>query len=142
VVDKSDYSWCGTGKPLGNGNGHKRGDGESTVRRADGDGKILAPRGTNMIIGNTISEPKVVVAKIDGRPVVFFSPPDRLVVNLGRSSSEILLSANPRDPNLKSRVLPLLVRAWINASPGSSDLSKEEWDQKYDAVLDSVWTND
>jgi hypothetical protein len=53
-----------------------------------------------------------------------------------------LLSANPRDPNLKSRVLPLLVRAWINAFPGSSDLSKEEWDQKYDAVLDSVWTND
>lgn len=142
IVDKSNTEDRTIGKPIGTGNGHKHGNGESTVRKLQGNGKILSPEGKNLVIGNTISEPTVVVLKSEGKPVVFYTPPNRLVINQWRSSSDILLSASPRDPNLKSRVLPLLVRAGINAFPGSYELTKEEWDQKYDTVLDSVWMND
>jgi hypothetical protein len=142
VVDKFNTEDRSVGKPIGMGNGHKQGNGESTVRKVHGDGKILSPKGSNTVIGNMISEPTVVVLKSEDKPVVFYTPPNRLVINQGRPSSVILLTASPRDPNLKSRVLPLLVRAGINAFPGSSELTKEEWDQRYDAVLDSVWTND
>jgi len=38
--------------------------------------------------------------------------------------------------------LPLLVRAGIDAFPGTSDISKEEWFTKYDAILDNVFRND
>jgi hypothetical protein len=141
IVDESNTAVRSVGKPIGNGNGHRHGNGESTVRKAHGDGKILSPRATNTIISNIVSEPKVVMATIEGKPVVFYSPPDRLVINTGRASSGILLSAKPRDPELKSRVLPLLVRAGINAFPGSSEMTKEEWDQRYDAVPDSVYSN-
>ena len=52
------------------------------------------------------------------------------------------MDANPKDITLRSRILPLLVRAGIDAFPGSSDMSKEEWFMKYDAVLDNVFRND
>jgi hypothetical protein len=41
---------------------------------------------------------------------------------------------------LKSRVLPLLVRAVIDAYPGASEMSREEWFRRYDVVLDRTWS--
>jgi hypothetical protein len=52
------------------------------------------------------------------------------------------LEAKSKDLTLKSRVLPLLVRAGIDAFPDSSDISKEEWFTKYDTELDNVFRND
>ena len=79
---------------------------------------------------------------MDEKPVIYFSAPNRLVINSLIPSSKILLEAKPKDLALKSRVLPLLVRAGIDAFPGSSEISKEEWFTKYDAVLDNVFRND
>jgi hypothetical protein len=42
------------------------------------------------------------------------------------------------DPHIKSRLMPLLIRAGIDAFPGASDMSTEEWFRHYDLVLDSV----
>ena len=84
----------------------------------------------------------MVVIGVEEKPVIYFSAPNRLVINSLIPSSKILLEAKPKDLALKSRVLPLLVRAGIDAFPGSSEISKEEWFTKYDAVLDSVFRND
>ena len=131
-----------TGKPIGNGKGHKNGNGESTCRIKDGDGKVLSPS-TILFSGNgQIPEPKVVVIGVEEKPVIYFNAPNRLVINSLRPSSKILLEAKPKDLAFKSRVLPLLVRAGIDAFPGSSEISKEEWFTKYDAVLDNVFRND
>ncbi|MFL6398169.1 MAG: hypothetical protein ACJ72J_01120 [Nitrososphaeraceae archaeon] len=65
---------------------------------------------------------------------------NRLVINSKRPSSRIILEANTKDPiEMKSRVLPLLVRAGIDAFPKSSEMSKEEWLKWYDQVLDNMW---
>ena len=82
------------------------------------------------------------VIGVEGKPVIYFNAPNRLVINSKRPSSKILLDAKSKDLELKSRILPLLVRAGIDAFPGSSDISKEEWFTKYDAVLDNVFRND
>jgi Histidine kinase-, DNA gyrase B-, and HSP90-like ATPase len=131
-----------TGKPIGNGKGHKNGNGESTCRIKDGNGKVLSP--STILLSGTgqIPEPKVVVIGVDEKPVIYFSAPNRLVINSLRPSSKIILEAKPKDFAFKSRVLPLLVRAGIDAFPGTSDISKEEWFTKYDAVLDNVFRND
>ena len=84
----------------------------------------------------------MVVIGVEEKPVIYFNAPNRLVINSLRPSSKILLDANPKDITLRSRILPLLVRAGIDAFPGSSDMSKEEWFMKYDAVLDNVFRND
>jgi hypothetical protein len=131
-----------TGKPIGNGKGHKNGNSESTCRIKDGNGKVLSP--STILFSGTgqIPEPKVVVIGVDEKPVIYFSAPNRLVINSKRPSSKILTEAKPKDFAFKSRVLPLLVRAGIDAFPGTSDISKEEWFTKYDAVLDNVFRND
>ena len=130
-----------TGKPIGNGKGHRNGNGESN-RIKDGDGKVLSPS-TILFSGNgQIPEPKVVVIGVEEKPVIYFSAPNRLVINSLRPSSKIIIEAKPKDLAFKSRVLPLLVRAGIDAFPGSSEISKEEWFTKYDAVLDNVFRND
>ena len=128
------------GKPIGKGKGHKHGSEESKSRIIPGNGKVLSPSGS--ISGDDrMPELTVVVTDIKDKPVAFFSPPNRLVINSIRPSSHILTDASPKDPIiLKSRVLPLLVRAGINAFPGSSDIPKEEWFEKYDQVLDIMWS--
>jgi hypothetical protein len=131
-----------TGKPIGNGKGHKNGNGESTARIKNGDGKVSS-RSTLPFSGNgQIPEPKVVVLGVEEKPVIYFNAPNRLVINSLRPSSKVLLDAKPKDIALRSRILPLLVRAGIDAFPSSSDMSKEEWFTKYDAVLDNVFRND
>jgi hypothetical protein len=131
-----------TGKPIGNGKGHKNGNGESTARIKNGDGKVLSPSTLPFSGNGQIPEPKVVVIGVEEKPVIYFNAPNRLVINSLRPSSKILLDAKPKDIALRSRILPLLVRAGIDAFPGSSNMSKEEWFTKYDAVLDNVFQND
>ena len=87
-----------------------------------------------------IPEPKLVTVKSEDRPVVYYSAPNRLVINEYWSVSKILIDANPRDPGLKSRVLPLLVRAGIDAYPGSSEMSRDQWFRTYDVVLERAWS--
>ena len=130
------------GKPIGNGKGHKNGNGESTARIKNGDGKILSPSTITFSGNGQIPEPKVVVIGVEEKPVIHFNAPNRLVINSLRPSSKIIIEAKPKDLAFKSRVLPLLVRAGIDAFPGSSEISKEEWFTKYDAVLDNVFRND
>ena len=131
-----------TGKPIGNGKGHKNGNGESTCRIKDGDGKVLSPSNILFSGNGQIPEPKVVVIGVEEKPVIYFNAPNRLVINSLRPSSKIIIEAKPKDFAFKSRVLPLLVRAGIDAFPGTSDITKEEWFTKYDAVLDNVFRND
>ena len=143
IIDPAKIAEPTIGKPIGNGKGTKRGTGgESTCRVIMGDGKILSPSSI-ISSGNDITpELKVVVIGIEGKPVVFFSAPNRLVINPLRPSSQILIDAKPKDPKiLKSTVLPLLVRAGIDAFPTSSEMSKEEFFEKYDEVLDSMWSS-
>jgi hypothetical protein len=131
------------GKPIGNGKGHKNGNGESTSRIKNGDGKVLTPSILPFSGNGQIPEPKVVVIGVEEKPVIYFNAPNRLVINSLRQSSKILLEAKPtKDLALKSRVLPLLVRAGIDAFPGSSEMSKDEWFTMYDDVLDNVFRND
>ena len=130
------------GKPIGNGKGHKNGNSENTARIKNGDGKVLSPSTLPFSGNGQIPEPKVVVIGVEEKPVIYFNAPNRLVINSLRPSSKILLDAKPKDIALRSRILPLLVRAGIDAFPGSSDMSKEEWFTKYDTVLDNVYRND
>jgi hypothetical protein len=54
---------------------------------------------------------------------------------------DILLEADTKDPiEMKSRVLPLLVRAGIDAFPKSSEISIKDWQNWHDTVLDSMWS--
>jgi hypothetical protein len=59
-------------------------------------------------------------------------------INRTRPASHILTDASPKDPVLlESRALHLLVGAGINAFPGSSEMSKEKYLEKYyNNVLD------
>jgi hypothetical protein len=142
IID-NDITICpGTGKPIGNGKSHKNGNGESTVRIKNGDGKILAPSTLPLSGNGQIPEPKVVVIGAQEKPVIYFNAPNRLVINSLRPSSKILTDAKPKDIALRARIYPLLVRAGIDAFPGSSDMPKEEWFTKYDTVLDNVFRND
>jgi hypothetical protein len=95
-----------------------------------------------MLLGNNvIPQLTVVAAPSECKPIVYFSPPNRLVINSSRPSSRIILEANTRDPiEMKSRVLPLLVRAGIEAFPKSSEISKEEWLKLHDQILDNMWS--
>jgi len=138
-LDKTGRVNDTTGKPLQSGNGAKQGNGKPKTQVFDGDEELLLPS-ILMPSGDVIPEPKVVVVDVDAKPVVFFSAPHRLVINSKRPCSRILTDAKPKDPAMKSRVLPLLVRAGIDAFPGSSEMSREEWFKRYDAVLDSVWS--
>ena len=128
-----------SGKPLQSKGSSKRGNGNPKSQVSDGNEELLLP---SILVssGNIIPEPKVVVVDVEGKPVVFFSAPHRLVINSKRPSSRILIDAKPKDPAMKSRVLPLLVRAGIDAFPGSSEMTREEWFRRYDAILDSVWS--
>ena len=128
------------GKPLGDGKGHKRGSTESKCRVIKGPkgGKILAPPNILSAGNGVIPEPSVIPLKAGDKPVVYLSAPNRLIINEDRPASSIILRADPRDPNMKHRVMPLLVRAGIDAFPGASEMSKEEWFRHYDLVLDSV----
>lgn len=123
---------------------HKYSGQESTARIKEGEGRILAPSSALLIGHDIIPEVNVVeVFREDAetRPIVYFVPPDRLVINSKRPSSRIILEANAKDPiEMKSRVLPLLVRAGIDAFPQSSQMSKEDWLIWYDKIIDSMWS--
>jgi hypothetical protein len=143
MIDPTETVGQTIGKPIGAGKSHKKGNGDSKARITDGNEKLLAPSSIVFSGNDMIPEPKVAVTDAPGRPVVFFSAQgNRLVINTIRPCSHIILDAKPKDPAMKSRILPLFVRAGIDAFPGSSELSKEEWFTKYDAVLDSVWANE
>jgi Histidine kinase-, DNA gyrase B-, and HSP90-like ATPase len=142
IVDNDNSLLRIIGKPIGNGKGNRNGNGESTFRIKNGNGKVLSPSNILFTDNGQMPQLKVDVIGVEGKPVIFFNAPNRLVINSKRPSSKILLEAKSKDLELKSRVLPLLVRAGIDAFPGSSDMSKEEWFMKYDAVLDNVFRND
>lgn len=129
------------GKPLGDGRSHKHGNGESKVRvtKTSSGGKILSPpkllsNGT----GGVIPQPTVIPFKAGDRPVVYLSAPNRLIINIDRPASNILLEADPKNPELKFRIMPLLVRAGIDAFPGAFEMPKGEWFRLYVQVLDSL----
>ncbi|NAL77292.1 ATP-binding protein [Nitrososphaera sp. AFS] len=127
-------------KPLGDGKGHKLGNEESHCRVTKGTNgnKILAPPNLLSHGKGVIPEPTVIPLKAGDKPVVYLSAPNRLVINLDRPASNILLRASPRDPNIKHRVMPLLVRAGLDAFPGASEMSTDEYFRHYDRVLDNV----
>ncbi len=135
-----------TGKPIGLDKGHgdgPKGDGESTCRMRTGgpEKKILAPSYVRRIGNDLIPEPKIVLAQAGDRSVVYFHAPDRLVINNSRPSAAILLEGSSKDPEqMKSRLLPLLVRAAFGAYPGSTELNGEELFRMESSVLDSVWS--
>jgi hypothetical protein len=141
IIDRTNTAELTIGKPIGgSGKGHKRGSKETMSRITKGDGRILAPSHVLPSGNDKIPEPNVVIGKSEDRPVVYYSAPNRLVINEYWSVSKILTDGNPRDPDLKSRVLPLLVRAGIDAYPGASEMLREEWFKRYDVVLDRAWS--
>ena len=102
--------------------------------------KILAPSYLRRAGNDLIPEPRPVVLEAGDRPVVFFEPPNRIVINRSRPSSAILLEGSSKDPEqVKSRLLPLLVQATLLAYPGSSELTAEELFTMESSVLDTVW---
>jgi hypothetical protein len=128
-----------TGKPISSGKGHRTGPGESTVRIRGGvtEKKILASSYLQHVGNEFLPDPKIVSVKAGERPVVFFFSPDRLVINIDRPSSSILIDANSRE---HGRLLPLLVRAIFSAYPGSAQLTAEELFRMESSVLDNIWS--
>ena len=49
------------------------------------------------------------------------------MINTARSSSGIILSGNPKDPQRKAMVLPLLSMAIIDMFPSATQLTSSEW---------------
>jgi hypothetical protein len=139
IIDKTAKMHC-IAKTLGDGKSHKRGNGESQCRVIKGKngGKILAPPNILSVGNGIMPEPSIVPLKAGDKPVVYFSAPNRLIINEDRPASNILLKADRNDPHIKSRLMPLLLRAGINAFPGASEMSIDEWFRHYDVVLDSV----
>ena len=141
IIDKTNTVDSIIAKPIGgDGKGHIGGSKESMCRIIKGDGRILAPSHVLPSGNDMIPEPKLVIGRSEDRPVVYYSAPNRLVINEYWSVSKILINANPRDPDLKSRVLPLLVRAGIDAYPGASEMSRDQWFRTYDVVLERAWS--
>jgi hypothetical protein len=141
VVDPTKTMEPIIAKPVGSRKGHRFGERESMARIIKGEGKILAPSSILLEGNNMIPKLTVVEVGSEGKPIVYFSPPNRLVINSKRPSSKIVLEADTKDPiEMKSRVLPLLVRAGIDAFPKSSEMSKEDWLKWHDSVLDSMWS--
>jgi hypothetical protein len=132
-----------TAKPIGPSTGHKPGPNESKCKvKVDTDKKeILAPSYLSRIGNNLLPEPKIISLEAGERPIVYFHAPDRLVINISRPSSAILLKRSPKDTEqMKSRLLPLLVRAAFGAYPGSTEMNGEELFRMESSVLDSVWS--
>lgn len=140
IIDETSKERLIIAKPIGNGKSHRHGKGESHARIKNGEGRILSPSLLFASGNGIIPEPKIVITESGKeKPIVYFNAPNRLVINKSWTSSLILLEANPRDPAIKSRILPLLVRAGLDAFPESSALSKDEWFKVYDTILEGVY---
>ena len=127
-------------KPIGKGKGHKRGTGESKCRITPGDGKVLSPSSVLSSGNDRMPEFTLVVTDIKEKPVAFFSPPNRLVINSIRPSSHILTDASPKNlAILKSECCLYWSESELMHSLGSSEISKEEFFEKRTEVLDNAW---
>jgi hypothetical protein len=144
AIDLTKTTEVVTAKPLGpskGGDDVRSKGGESTARITKGHGKILAPLGIVLPGNEIIPKLTVVEAESEGKPIVYFSPPNRLVINSKRPSSKIILDADTKNQiEMKSRVLPLLVRAGIESFPKSLEMSKEDWLRWHDTILDNMWS--
>jgi hypothetical protein len=72
-------------------------------------------------------------------PIIYFEPPNRIVLNTARASSEIITTSNPKDPTRKARVLPLLTMAIVDMFLSTSQLPSEKWKKYYEQLLDKGW---
>jgi hypothetical protein len=72
-------------------------------------------------------------------PVIYFEPPNRIVINTARPSAEIILTGNPKDPTRKAIILPLLTMAIVDMFPSTSQLSYQDWKKCYGQLLDKGW---
>jgi hypothetical protein len=142
ILDSDNGADVVVGKPLGNGNGHKRGSHESYFRRKEGNGKILAPSpNMSSLHLENMPEPRVVPLANKEKPIVYYEPVgNRLIINWARPSSEILMDAKPTDPKIKSQVMPLLMRAALDYVPGSSEMSKDDYNKTWETLLDRAYS--
>jgi hypothetical protein len=74
-------------------------------------------------------------------PVIYYQQPNRIVINTARSSSGIILSGNPKDPQRKAMVLPLLSMAIIDMFPSAATLTTQQWKKIYGQLLDKGWSS-
>jgi hypothetical protein len=74
-------------------------------------------------------------------PIIYFEPPNRIVLNTARASSEIITTSNPKDPARKARVLPLLTMAIVDMFLSTSQLPSHEWKKYYEQLLDKGWSS-
>lgn len=82
IIDTTKTCELTIAKPIGGcGKGHKRGNKESMSRITKGDGRLLAPLHVLPLGNEMIPEPRLVVGKSEDQPVVYYSAPNRLVIN-------------------------------------------------------------
>ena len=79
------------------------------------------------------------VATNQDDPVIYFEPPNRIVINTARPSADIILTGNPKDPTRKAIILPLLTMAIVDMFPSTSQLSYQDWKKCYGQLLDKGW---
>jgi len=79
------------------------------------------------------------VATNQDDPVIYFEPPNRIVINTARPSAEIILTGNPKDPTRKAIILPLLTMAIVDMFPSTSQLTYQDWKKCYGQLLDKGW---
>jgi hypothetical protein len=79
-------------KPIGEGKGHKHGNGESKCRVTKGPngGKILAPPNIVSTGNGVIPEPFVIPLRAGDKPVVYLSAPNRLIINKDRNGFDFM----------------------------------------------------
>jgi len=148
IIDVTDSDDSIPGIPSGNGNGSKggghKGEGRTPVPVLKGQGErkfVVRSTGEYASDNNTSVNLKFVpLSTNQDDPVIYFQPPNRIVINTARPSSDIILSGNSKDPTRKEKILPLLTMAIIDMFPSSSELSTKDWKKTYGQLLDKAYS--
>ena len=100
---------------------------ESPKREAGKIPIILGPNGQRFLAKSTgeiyddsnaqVTIKFVKLATNQDDPVIYYQPPNRIVINTARPSAEIILGGNPNNPAGRAMVLPLLTMAVIDMFP-------------------------
>jgi hypothetical protein len=119
---------------------HNRDTSKVPIQQGIGNRDFLIKSSGQSTDGNIVINLKFIkVATNQDDPVIYFEPPNRIVINTARPSAEIILTGNPKDPTRKAIILPLLTMAIVDMFPSTSQLSYQDWKKCYGQLLDKGW---
>jgi len=145
VFDETGKSKPRHGIPINNISVHEKPDREPrkiSVLEGDGNKDFFVKSTDELTEENASIRLKFIPMKTNhNNPVIYFEPPNRIVLNTARASSDIITKSNPKDPTRKARILPLLTMGIVDMFLSTSQLPAHEWKKCYEQLLDKGWAS-